>query len=219
MEITELSEHKGDTWKIELGETRYYINVSIVAEFRLEKGQELSREKLAKIRSADILRKAKNRALYLLGERDMCLAELTRKLNKTYGEEVAEEAAEYVRSLGYINDEEYAPKLAEYLIKRKKFGRRRARQEMLRRGLERELVEETLQAVPDEEIGEELLEMIERKYANKLGDYKDRQKVIAALARRGYDFGAIRHCIEAYLNGSAADEFDEIYENNEDCYE
>ena len=196
MQITELCEHKGDTWKIELGEARYYINASIVAEFRLEKGQELTREELAKIRSADVLRKAKNRALYLLGERDMCLAELTQKLTKTYGEEVAEDAAEYVRQLGYINDEKYAGKLAEYLIKRKKFGKRRARQEMLRRGLERELAEEALERIPDEDVSGELLEIIERKYANKLGDYKERQKVIAALARRGFGFDEIKQAIE-----------------------
>lgn len=196
MEITELCEHKGDTWKIELGEARYYINVQIVAEFRLEKGQEITREGLAKIRSADILRKAKNRALYLLGERDMCLAELTRKLTKTYGAEVAEDAAEYVQSLGYIDDEKYAGKLAEYLIKRKKFGKRRARQEMLHKGLERELVDQALEAIPNEDIGEELAEIIERKYLNKLGDYKERQKVIAALARRGFGFDEIKRAIE-----------------------
>lgn len=196
MQITQLCEHKGDTWKIELGGARYYINAQIVAEFRLSKGQELTREGLAKIRGADILRKAKNRALYLLGERDMCLAELTRKLTKTYGEEVAEEAAGFVQSLGYINDEEYAKNLAEYLVKRKKFGKRRARQEMLRKGLQRDFVEEALEQIPEEDIGEELAEIIERKYANKLGDFKERQKVIAALARRGFGFDEIKRAIE-----------------------
>lgn len=167
----------------------------------------------------DILRKAKARALYLLGERAMCLAELKTKLTKTYGEEIAGEAAEYVLQLGYINDEEYAPRLAEYLIKRKRWGVRRARQEMLRRGLDRDLVENTLADIPEEELDEELTELIAKKYANKLQDYDDRRKTIAALARRGYDFAAIKRCIEAYsedLNETADDEFDAVYENNED---
>lgn len=197
MRITELCEHKGDTWKLTVGELTYFVNGEIVAQFRLEKGQELTREELAKIRSADVLRKAKNRALYLLGERDMCLAELTKKLTKTYGEEVAVEAAEYVQGLGYINDERYAPKLAEYLIKRKKYGKRRAKQEMLYKGLDRELIEEALSKIPEDEISEGLADLIERKYANKLADYKDRQKVIAALARRGYSFDEIKRAIDA----------------------
>lgn len=196
MRITELCEHKGDTWKIVVNEAAYYVNAEIIAQFKLENGQELTRDELAKIRSADVLRKAKNRALYLLGERDMCLAELTQKLTKTYGEEVASEAAGCVKDLGYINDERYAPKLAEYLIKRKKFGRRRAKQEMLHKGLDRELVEEALANIPEDEISEGLADLIERKYANKLADYKDRQKVIAALARRGYSFDEIKRAIE-----------------------
>lgn len=212
MLITELLEHKGNTWKIELdGERRYYVNGAIVLEFGLEKGQTLSSNELSRIRSADTLRKAKARALYLLGERAMCLAELKSKLAKTYGKEVAAEAAEYAEGLGCINDEEYAPRLAEYLVKRKRWGTRRARQEMLHRGLDRELVENTLADIPEDEINEELTALIEKKYANKVRDYDDRRRTIAALARRGYDFGAIKRCIEAYLNESVSEEFDEVY--------
>lgn len=218
MEITELCEYKGDTWQIELdGERKYYVNGSIVSGFELEKGQIISGEELNEIKGADTLRKAKKRALYLLGERLMCCGELLAKLTKTYGEQVAEEAAEYACELGYVNDEEYAPKLAEYLIKRKRWGVRRARYEMLHRGLDRELVENTLADIPEEEIDEELTALIEKKYAGKVQDYDDRRRTIAALARRGYDFGAIKRCIDAFLeNSEDNDEFDEVYEDYED---
>ena len=216
MEITELCEYKGDTWQIELdGERKYYINGSIVSEFELEKGQSLSAAELGEIKGADTLRKAKKRALYLLGERLMCRGELLSKLTKTYGEQVAEEAAEYVCELGYVNDEEYAPKLAEYLIKRKRWGVRRARYEMLHRGLDRELVENTLADIPEDEIDEELTALIEKRYANKVRDYDDRRRTIAALARRGYDFGAIKRCIDTFLENSEDDgEFDGLFNDN-----
>ena len=218
MEITELCEYKGDTWQIELdGERKYYVNGSVVSEFGLEKGQNISGAELGEIKSADTLRKAKKRALYLLGERQMCRGELLRKLTKTYGEQVAEEATEYVCELGYVNDEEYAPKLAEYLIKRKHWGARRARYEMLHRGLDRELVENTLADIPEDEIDEELTALIEKKYARRVRDYDDRRRTIAALARRGYDFGAIKRCIDAFLESSEDDgEFDEVFEDYED---
>lgn len=218
MEITELCEYKGDTWQIELdGRRKYYVNGSVVGEFELEKGQIVTNSELAQITGADTLRKAKKRALYLLGERLMCRSELLSKLTKTYGEQVAEEAAEYVCELGYVNDEEYAPKLAEYLIKRKRWGVRRARYEMLRRGLDRELVENTLADIPEEELDEELMTLIGKKYSQKVRDYDDRRRTIAALARRGYDFGAIKRCIDAFVE-SAEDEgeFDEVYDNYEE---
>lgn len=212
MEITELCEYKGDTWQIELdGGRKFFVNASVISEFELEKGQTITGAELSGIMGADTLRKAKKRALYLLGKREMCFGELKAKLTKTYGEAVASEAAEYVSELGYVNDEEYAPKLAEYLIKRKRWGVRRARLEMLHRGLSRELVENTLADIPEDEIDAELAALIAKKYANKVRDRDDRRRTIAALARRGYDFGAIKRCIEAYLDESADDEFDEIY--------
>lgn len=216
MEITELCEYKGDTWQIELdGARKYYVNSSIIETFELEEGQRLTYAELSKIQGADVLRKAKKRALYLLGERLMCRAELVKKLTKTYGAVVAEEAAEYVSELGYINDEEYAPKLAEYLIRRKRWGVRRVRLEMLHRGLDRELVENILADISTDELDEELLTLIEKKYSAKVQDYGDRRRTIAALARRGYDFGSIKRCIDAFIqNAEDFGEFDEVY--NED---
>ncbi len=217
MEITELCEYKGDTWQIELdGARKFYVNGSIIESFELEKGQRLTLEELSDIQGADVLRKAKKRALYLLGERLMCRAELVQKLSKTYGAQVAEEAAEYVAGLGYINDEEYAPKLAEYLIRRKHWGVRRVRLEMLHRGLDRELVENVLADISEDDLDEELMSLIEKKYALKVQDFDDRRRTIAALARRGYDFGAIKRCINAYVqNNEDFGEFDEIYNEDE----
>lgn len=219
MEITELHEYKGETWEAVLdGERRLYVNAEIVEKFSLKKGGDIAPEKLEQITAADVLRKAKKRALYLLGERLMCRAELLKKLTKTYGEKVAEKAVEYVCGLGYVNDEEYAPKLAEYLLHKKHFGKRRAKFEMLHKGLSEELVEDALGQFPEEELFEELSELIRRKYSDKIADFDSRRKTTAALARRGYDFSLIKRCIEAVLeeNGDNddLDEFDDvIYED------
>lgn len=216
MTITKLAEYKGDTWEIELdGERKVFVNGSIVEEFNVKKGQALTAAALEQITGADVLRKAKKRALYLIGEREMCRGELLKKLTKTYGGEIAEEAAEYVCGLGYVNDGEYAPKLAEYLIKRKRWGVRRVRYEMIMRGLDRELVENTLADVPGEELDEELITLIEKRYINKIADFDDRRRTIAALARRGYDFGSIKRCIEAVLEDNE-DDFDDYNEYDED---
>ncbi|MDE7360789.1 MAG: recombination regulator RecX [Oscillospiraceae bacterium] len=215
MLITELSEYKGDTWQLELdGRRKVYVNASVVEEFTLKEGQTLSPSELSAVMGTDALRKAKKRALYLIGEREMCRGELLKKLTKTYGGDVAEQAVEYVCDLGYVDDEEYAPKLAEYLIKRKRWGVRRVRYEMISRGLDRELVENTLADIDTDELDEELITLIEKRYINKLADYDDRRRTIAALARRGYDFGSIKRCIEAVLEG-VEDDFDD-YNEDED---
>lgn len=207
MEITELSEYKGDTWRLELdGNAVYFVNISVIIDYELHKGQELTEEVLEEICNADTLRKAKRRALYLLGTRQYCRMELYKKLRVSYAEEIAHAAVSYVQENGYVNDEEYAPKLAEYLIHTKHWGLRKARYEMLHRGLDENLVEDVLAEYSDDDIDEEITELLERKYYSKIQDYDDRRRTIAALARRGYDYRAVKRCIESLLEDYDDDE-------------
>ena len=211
MKIAALSEYKGETWEIVLESgKKVFVNEMIVSDFRLFEGKEITPAELCSITSADIARKAKKRALYLLGERAFCRAELLAKLEKSYGAEVAENAVCYVEELGYINDEDYAAKYAEYLIKRKKHGVYRAKQEMLRKGLSRELCENALAEFTEDELDEELLWLIRKKYIEKIADFDGRRKTVAALVRRGYDFSSVKRCIARCLEDFDDEEF---YEN------
>lgn len=211
MKISALSEYKGETWEIVLESGRkVFVNEMIVSDFRLFEGREITPSELSSIIAADIARKAKKRALYLLGERAFCRAELLSKLEKTYGAEVAEDAVCYVEELGYINDEDYAKKYAEYLIKRKKHGVYRAKREMLQKGLSRELCENVLAEFTEDELDEELLWLIRKKYIEKISDFDGRRKTVAALVRRGYDFSSVKRCIATCLEDFDDEEF---YEN------
>ncbi len=208
MKIISLSEYKDETWAIVLDDNRkIFVNEFIVSDFRLFEGKEIDNSLLSAIMSADIVRKAKKRALYLLGERAYCRGELFSKLAKTYNPEIAEKAVSYVEELGYIDDEDYAQKLAEYLIKNKKHGIYRAKQEMLHKGLSRELCENALAEYTEEELDEELTELIGKKYINKIRDVDGRRKTVAALVRRGYDFASVKRCIAALLQDFDDEEF------------
>lgn len=215
MLITELSVFKGDTYKLVLNdEQTFFVNSTVVSEFLLHKGGELSGDLLAQIQQADTRRKAKKRALYLLGTKQYCYKELYTKLRRSYDEDTAREAADAMRDYGYVNDEEYAPKLAEYLIRTKRWGVRKAKYEMLHRGLAQELVEEVLSEYSEEDISEEITELLEKKYYDKIADYDDRRRTMAALARRGYDYDSVKRCIDKLLREA---EFED-YEENEDFY-
>lgn len=210
MLITSLAVFKGDIWEIELdGARKEYINGFVVERFGLKKGTEIAEEQLEELLGADTLRKAKKRALYLLGERAYCAGELQKKLEKTYGADIAEKAVEYISGLGYIDDEDYAKKYAEYLISGKRHGLSRARREMIMKGLPREIVDNVLADFSREQLDEELLFVIRKKYSDKIGDSDNRRRTIAALARRGYDFGSIKRCIEIVANENLDEEFEE----------
>ena len=96
--------------------------------------------------------------------------------------------------------------MAEHLIHTKHWGLRKARYEMLHRGLDENLVEDALAEYDEDDIDEEITELIERKYYAKIQDYDDRRRTVAALARRGYDYTAVKRCIETILEDQDEDE-------------
>lgn len=207
--ITELSLYKGDTYKLELesGQT-FFLNCALVADYDLHEGGEMDADLLEKLQHADKLRKAKKRALYLLGGRMYCWNELYKKLLPTYGEEASKAAADAMQEYGYIDDEDYARKLAQRLIHGKRYGMGKTRWEMQRRGLDRNLIEDVLAEYSDDDIDGEIMHLLETKYAEKLSDPDDRRRTMAALARRGYGWSQVKRCVER-LELSDEDFFDD----------
>ena len=79
--------------------------------------------------------RARKRAMYLLGSRDYSSKALKEKLLNNYSNDTAERVIEDMKNYGFLNDEEYARKLASSLIKGKKYGACRAKSEMRRKGV------------------------------------------------------------------------------------
>lgn len=208
--ITELSLYKGDTYKLELesGQT-FFLNCALVADYDLYEGGEMDAELLEKLQHADKMRKAKKRALYLLGSRMYCYGELYKKLLPAYGEEASRAAADAMQEYGYIDDEDYARKLAERLIRGKRYGMGKTRWEMQRRGLDKNLVEDVLTEYSEDDIDEEIMHLLQTKYSEKLDDPDDRRRTMAALARRGYGWGEVKRCMERCAELTDDEEFED----------
>lgn len=143
--------------------------------------------------------RARKRAMYLLGSRPYSTAALREKLLNNYSEETADRVIEDMTRYGFLDDEEYARRLASSIIKGKKYGLHRAKAEMRRKGVPDELIEQALSEYSREELTDSLTELVRKKYFDRISDRAERQKVIAALARRGYGFGEIKTAITAVL--------------------
>lgn len=150
-------------------------------------------------------RRARKRAMYLLGDKDYCSGELREKLRKNYSDETCEKVISDMIEYGYLDDERYAQKYAEYLIRRKKHGVYKVRFEMQKKGIPKALVDSTLKEYETDDYLDELEELIRKKYSDKLSDPLSVKKVMNALARRGYSFDEIKKAIRA-VEQSALDE-------------
>ena len=143
--------------------------------------------------------RARKRAMYLLGSRAYSTAALREKLLNNYSEDTVERVVEDMTRYGFLDDEDYARRLASSIIRSKKYGIHRAKAEMRRKGVPDELIEEALSEYSPEDMAESLTELVRKKYSDRIQDRSERQKVIAALARRGYGFGEIKAAIVAVL--------------------
>ena len=144
-------------------------------------------------------RRARKRAMYLLGSRPYSISALREKLLNNYSEETADRVIEDMTRYGFLDDEEYAKRLAGSVINGKKYGLHRAKAEMRRKGVPDELIEQALSEYSREDLTDNLTELVRKKYPDRISDRDERQKVIAALARRGYGFGEIKAAIMAVL--------------------
>lgn len=155
---------------------------------------------------------AKRRAMYLLGGKDYSRAELIEKLKKNYSEKTASEVADLMCEYGYVDDEKYAAKLARKYIEVSGYGKSRAAIMMKQKGIPQELAEQALSAYSKEDISHEIANLIRKKYMDRIfldgiEGKKEMQKVVAALARRGYGFGDIKSAL--YIVEEELEEADE----------
>ena len=150
--------------------------------------------------------RARKRAMYLLGARDYTSSALKEKLLNNYSEDTAERVVEDMKSYGFLDDEEYARKLASSLINGKKYGFYRAKTEMKRKGVEELTAEQALAEYEKEDYSQQLVSLIEKKYADKIQDGDDRRRTVSALARRGYGFSEIKEAVLTVLRRQAENE-------------
>ena len=140
---------------------------------------------------------AKRRAMHLLGGRDYGRNELIEKLKNNYSEKTAVTVADLMCEYGYVNDDRYAEKLARQYITVRKYGKSRATLMMRQKLLDAQTIETALDKYTADDITGEIAEILRKKYSDRLflggiEGKKEMQKVIAALARRGYGYNDIK---------------------------
>ena len=196
--VEKVSQYKGKTLEIDFeGRDPIFIHADIAFDYHISSGLEMGDAAIEEVIRANDARRAKERALYLLDERDYSYVELFKKLEKNYDEDICFEVLNRLVELGCINDRRYSKKLAEHLCITKKYGYYRAREEMRARGLPNELISEALAELEDDTM-ERLIELINKKYIRYLTDEKGYQKVRSALARMGYSFSDINTALEQF---------------------
>lgn len=175
--------------------TELKTTLGIITERFIHSGMELDEAEFNELISASGLAMAKARALRIINARPMSREELRKRLiEKGETPENAEECADWLCRMGLINDSEYAGSVVRHYAA-KGYGASRIKQELKRHGLSRELWDEALEELPEQD------DYIARFLRSRLNDPDDRaqvKKVSDALFRRGYSWEQIKHALNNF---------------------
>lgn len=199
MELTAAEPRRKSLTQLYLdGEPGPKIDTEVFALSRLRLGDQVTQEELEELVERSEARRAREKALTLLEHRSHSKRELTEKIARTAASrEAAQAAADHLEEIGLIDDQAYAESYARELFIRKRYGARRVKQELLRKGIDREIISQVLSQYQEEEGSEEQAEenmalVLSKRYPLWREDEKIRRRAIAALQRLGYSFQQIQ---------------------------
>ena len=169
--------------------TKMRVSTSLVADFGLYKGMELEEETLAELSDSARLASAKSRALRMVSASSISERQLKQRLIQR-GErpEDAQEAAQWLKELGAVDDEAMAHRVVRASID-KGYGEARIRQELYKKGIPREYWDEALEELPD--MTDWVEAFLERRLRGQEPDQKTIKKLTDALLRRGHSYDVI----------------------------
>lgn len=143
---------------------------------------------------------AMEKAVALLSTRARTEKELVDALTQNaYPEEAIARVMAYLHEAGYLDDADFASHWASSRTARG-MGARRIRMELRQKGVSQDTIDTALSALDEEALLESALKAA-RKAANgrDLSAISDRRKVLAALARRGYDFSLAKQALSLVM--------------------
>lgn len=177
--------------------TELKTTLSVLTDFYIYSGTELDESAYHSLCAASTLSLCKARALRIINARPMSQREMQKRLvEKGEVEENAEAAALWLCDMGLIDDRLYAASLVRHYAA-KGFGRSRITQELRRHCIERELWDEALAEMPQQD------DRLRSFISARLDDPDDKaqiRKISNALYRKGFSWDEIRSAINQFIS-------------------
>lgn len=142
------------------------------------------------MKNPEELKRAKSAALRYLAYRNRSSHEVREHLSKKgFPPPIVENTVDYLKSLNYLNDKNFAQSWGRSRTQTKKIGKQRLRHELLTKGLESEIVKDALQSIYSE-IDELQLarDCVQKKISGmkEMDINKKRRRMAQYLARKGF---------------------------------
>ena len=188
------------------GEYRTYVDDETLFKSKLKIGSLVDESLIEDIILQSEERKAKEKAFKFISYRSHSKRELRDKIKRSVSEQSADVAVEKMESLGLVDDLSFSLMYAKDMFFRKKYAINRVRYELARKGIDKNIIDETISKInPDEKA--QVLELINGKYCGKFNDEKGKKRVIASLQRLGYKWEDIKSVFYEVCEHMVEDDF------------
>ena len=170
------------------------VDESVVADLGLRVGQQISEEQLQRIVRAELVAKAREKALRLLDYRARSRTEIAQRLSRAgFAEDVVQETLENLENLGLIDDAQFSKAWVNHRLAGKGMGKTRIKWELRQKGVSAEVAEEALSAIDAETEYQSALSLSRRRWEKdvNLDERTRRRRLVSYLQRQGYDWGVI----------------------------
>lgn len=187
------------------GQFAFGCNTNVVARFRLREGLTLTAEQVGLIRDGEVRQECFDDALRALQTRLHGRTELAKKLaRKEFGDAVVNAVLDDLERLGYLNDARFAKTKALSAAQHKHHGKRRAKLELMRSGVDATTADRALADVYEAHDSVAVARELARKQAPRLKTLDPqvaRRRLVGMLQRRGFDYEQIKPVVDEVLGG------------------
>ncbi len=174
---------------------------------RLKENGELPVENYNQIMKTVLPKRAKLRCLNLLKSKSYTEYQLKKKLSDGgYPEAVIDEAIEYIKSFGYINDKDYAVDYIKYHMEQ--HSRKEIYLKLSKKGIQKETLDNAFnevygsyrEAKEDSSFSELelIIKTLKKRGFTGTESYEDRQKTLAYFYRRGFEMDMVYKAMDTF---------------------
>ena len=171
-----------------------------VLYFKLKEDEVLDKEKYEYILEHVVYEEAKRKAFNYVSAGYKTEKEVRDKLLiREYSEEIIDKVIDVLKQYNYVDDRVYAKKFIEYRTKTKKQGLFKIKHDLIIKGISEEIINEFFDDFKNDS-GETIVSLIEKKAKGlKNLEYKEKQRIIGFLMRRGFSCEEINEGFKIYF--------------------
>lgn len=185
------------------GKYSFSLDEVQLAALTIKKGDELDEQQLDQLKSESSFGKNYIRALDLVSRRPRSQREIRDyAFRKQWTKANTDRVIERLLERGYLNDAKFAEIFVRSRANLRNYSTRRMKLELQKKGISSDIIDQVLSESDDFDENVALENLI----AKKQNRYDDEQKLIAYLARQGFNYDSIRMALNQQKSGTIDDE-------------